>query len=180
MKTKLAPSAPPNLEEIVALARRQVAQEELVVDLENSLKAQQEILRVIQQEDLPAAMAEAGLQKFTLDSGETIEVKDDFVVGIPKERQEEAYNWLETNGYGSIIKTLVAVEFGRGELGKAQQLADSLAKRKFNCGLARNVHWQTLKAFVVEQTNQTKPIPLDLFGAVPVNKAVVKAPRSKG
>lgn len=179
MAKKSTAVAVPNLDEIVALARRQVMLEELVADSEAALSSQKEMLRGVSQEDLPAAMAEAGLRELTLDSGEKISIKPDFSVSIPAARKDEAYAWLNEHGFGGMIKTVVAVLFGKGELEKAQTLATALVKRKLTVELAQDVHWQTLKAFVAEQTREAKPIPLDLFGAIPMNKAIIKPPKRK-
>lgn len=165
----------PNLDEIVALARQQVALEELIADLEGSLATLKADLVTLQQEALPAAMAEAGVQKLVLDSGETINIKPDFVVGIPLERREEAFDWLTVSGYESLIKTQVSASFGKGELARAMVLLKDLSKRKYMSELHRDVHWQTLKAFVAESVREKRKIPMDLFGAVPMNKAIIKA-----
>ena len=165
------------LEEIVELARQQLRQQALVDDLESSLAAQKERLKEISEIDLPAAMAEAGMREFVLDTGEKITIKEDFVVGIPVERREEAYDWLTAHGYGGLIKTEVAVEFGKGDLKKAQALLLELSKKKYGAKLSRNVMWQTLKAFITEQTKTAKKVPMDLFGAIPMNKAIIKAPK---
>ncbi len=174
----MATKGPPNLPEIVALARRQVALQGMITDNENATKDLKEQLRAVQENDLPLAMLEAGgLKKITLDSGETIEIKDDFVCGISEENREEAFNWFESHGYGALIGTTLVVEFGKGELERAQALLLALTKQKYNARVGRAVHWQTLKAFIVEQTRAAKKIPLELFGAHPFNKAIVKLPK---
>lgn len=169
-----------NLAEIVSLSRQQLHLESLVADSEKALSDLKVQLRRVAEEDLPNAMEELGLKKLTLDSGETIEIKPDFVVGIPEVNKIEAFNWLESKGFGGLIKTEVKIAFGKGELSKAEKLLLALGKKKLNVGLTRNVHWQTLKAFVVEQTRAAKAIPLELFGAHPTTKAVITQPKPKG
>lgn len=161
------------LKEIVALAERQVKLEAEVLTLENSLKDMNEQLRIVSEEDLPSAMKEAGLAKFTLDSGQEISIKPDYRVSIPAARREEAFEWLEGKGFGGLIKTVVGASFGKGELEKAQKLATDLVKKKFQVAIVRDVHWQTLKAFVAEQTLKLEPVPFDLFGVTPINKAKI-------
>ena len=163
----------PQLEEIVRLARQLQRQEMLVNELEGALKDQKESMRRLSEEDLPAAMMEAQLSEFVLDTGEKVTLKKDFSVGIPAARREEAWTWLTEKGYDALIKTAVTASFGKGEIAKAEKLVTSLAKQNYTVSLARDVHWQTLKAFVVEQVREAKPIPLDLFGAVPINRAKI-------
>lgn len=169
-----------NLEEVVALSKQQVVLEAAIEHQEEVMSRLQEQLRRVREEDLPNAMEELGLKKITLESGETVEIKPDFVVGIPEANKTEAFNWLESKGFGGLIKTEVKVAFGKGELEKAEKLLVALGKKKLNVGLTRNVHWQTLKAFVVEQTKAAKAIPLELFGAHPTTKAVITQPKRKG
>jgi hypothetical protein len=69
------------------------------------------------------------------------------------------------------------VKFGKGELEKAEKVLTALQKKKLSAELTRAIHWQTLKAFVKEQTKAANKIPLEMFGAHPFNKAVVKLPK---
>ena len=170
--------APATIQEVVTLARRQIMLQKLIEDAEQSLKSLKDELRGVQEEDLPLAMQEAGgLKQFKLDTGEEIVIKEDVLVGITEEHKPEAFNWLESHGFGGIIKTVVAVEFGKGEIAKAQKLVLDLAAKKYNANLGRNVHYQTLKAFVSEQVRNASPIPMELFGVHPYNKAIVKLPK---
>lgn len=179
-KNKTAPAASAQLQEIVALARRQIQIEETIADISTSLKDLNDMLTRIQMEDLPAAMAEAGLKEFTLDTGEEIIIRPDFAVTLEERNKPAAFDWLEEHGFGSLIKTVVTTEFGKGELAKAQKLLIVLTGKKLNTSLKRDVHWQTLKAFIKEQDEQKDKvpkkdrIPMDIFGAHPLTKSIIK------
>jgi len=167
-----------DLAEIVALARRQLALQALITDVENALSALKEELRGVEEEDLPMAMKQAGnLESLKLEDGSTVQVKADLSLGIKAENKPQAYRWLEANNYGAIIRTSVIAEFGKGDLAAAERLLGTLVKRKYTVELTRAVHWQTLKALLLEQTKLGKKIPLDLFGARAYNKAIVKLPK---
>jgi len=165
------------LDEIVTLAKRQVDIELQIAQTAQTLADLNEMLRKLCMEDLPAAMAEAKLKEFTLDSGEKVLVRPDFTVGIPAQRREEAFDWLNTNGYGGIVKTELSISFGKGEYDKAAKLAAELTEKKFECELERAVHWQTLKAFVVERVKAKVKLPMDMFGAHDTTKSVVQLPK---
>lgn len=167
------------LDEIVALARQQVAAEAVVADITTALSDANAILTRISMEDLPYAMKEAGMKEFTMDSGEKIEIKHDFAVGILKANEDRAFQWLETKGHGGLIGTDVIVSFGKGETAKAEQLLEVLQKRKFEVALKRAIHFQTLKAWVNEMDREKKKFPADLFGAHPIDKAKITAPKVK-
>lgn len=166
----------PALDEIVALAEQQRELERLVEEGEAALKKLKAQLRAVQEESLPLVMIEARMQEFTLQDGYKVKIKEDFSVGIPAARRDEAFSWLEEKGYGGLIKTEVTAEFGKGELDKAKKLIAILVKQNYTCGLHRDVHWQTLKAFINESVRENRAVPLDLFGATPVTKAEIKAP----
>lgn len=168
------------LDEVVALARRQLLLQELVEEQEQALSDLRGELWKVQMEDLPLAMAEVKLEKFTLNSGEEVVIKPDFEISIKVADREKVYAWLTKHGFGGLIKTEVKAEFGKGEMERAEALLATLSAEEYNCALARSVHPQTMKAFVAEQTRAGKKIPMDLFGATPLNKAVIKAPQLKG
>lgn len=175
-----APAASiPNLDDIVEFAKQQVALEKRIAKGEELLSELRKQHTKISMEDLPTAMFEAKLKEFTLSSGERIEIKEDFSVGISVANRPAAFGWLEKHGYGAMIKCEVSVLFGKGELEKAQKLALELGKKKITAQVTRDVHWQTLKSFVKESVQQARPIPMDLFGAIGTNRAKITAPKSK-
>jgi hypothetical protein len=162
------------LRQISELARRQLDWEHEIERLEDLQKQANEALRKIQEEDLPAAMAEAGMKSFTLENGAKITVKDEVAVSIPKDRKYEAYKWLRDNGYGDVIKHNVVVEFGKEDDAAALRLMEYCQKQGKHAEDQQSVHAQTLKALVKEQLAKGVEIPFDLFGAYPYSKAVIK------
>lgn len=162
------------LQQISELARRQLEWESEIERLETVLKEANEKLRKIQEEDLPAAMAEAGMKAFTLANGSKITVKDEVAVSIPKDRKYEAYAWLRENGYGDVIKHNVVVEFGKEDDDAALRLMEYCERQGKRAEDQQSVHAQTLKALVKEQLAKGIEIPFDLFGAFPYSKAIIK------
>lgn len=164
------------VKEIAALAERQLEQERDVRVAAHHLEIAQIALRRTQEVDLPNAMQQAGVSEIKLPTGEKITIKDDVYASIPKdERGELAYAWLRDNGFGDVIKNEVKVAFGRGE---EEQVAALLAECKVNgwnnASLAATVHSSTLKALIREQLAKGNDFPMELFGAIPVSKAVIK------
>jgi len=87
----------------------------------------------------------------------------------PEEQRDRAFNYLETEGYGSIVSVVVSVSFQRGELDKARAL--ELMLRRSNLGntnppkLEMGVPWNTLTALVKEQVTAGNSIDLEILGA---------------
>lgn len=162
--------------EISALAERQLACEIRVQALGEQLKQANEALRQVQEVDLPAAMAQAGVSEIKLPSGEKVTIKEDVYASIPKdERHHEAMDWLREHDFGDVIKNEVKVAFGKGEEDQARALIAELNANGWkNYTAGETVHSQTLKALIREQLAKGKDFPMELFGAGPVTKAVIK------
>ena len=162
------------IKQIANLAKLQQMLEKEVEDTEEALKRKQEELRKVQEDLLPTAMAEAGMKSFTLDNGAKITIKDDIAASIPKDRTMEAYGWLRDNGFGDIIKNTVSVDFNKEEDDQASALLDYCREHMYPATNKQSVHASTLKAFLKEQMAHGVDVPLDLFGAFPYSKAVIK------
>lgn len=166
------------LGELSALAHALVAADREVDAAEALLRQRKEEARLLREESIPMAMAELGLNEVRLDSGERVTVKQDVYASIPPDKRNEAYAWLEANGFGGLIKTEVVMHFTRGELDAAKQLAAELKQEGYEPELEQGVHVQTLRAFLREQLEQANAaLPLELFGAKPVWLAKVVSPK---
>lgn len=142
--------------------------------LDEELKAAKKLQRQIEEEDLPTLMDELGLTEIRLKSGELVKIQRDCQTSITEATHDKAMEWLVENGFGGIIKTGVVVEFGRGEIKEADKAAKALAKKYPQTVSNESVHHSTLKAFVMEQLREGKPLPTDLFNLREFNKAVIR------
>jgi hypothetical protein len=144
---------------------------------EQALKDAKEHERKLREEVIPAMFSELGLKTYGLDDGSTFSVTQEVYASIPKPRREEAYTWLDNNGWGALIKTEVACEFGKGQMEAAKKLYIALQDMGLSSTtLDRTVHPMTLKAWIREQLAQGEPVDLELFGARAVDTAKVKKP----
>lgn len=176
--------------ELTEAAQALVAAERATEAADAALKAAKERERVMREETLPGMMQELGVEKMTLTDGNEITVKQEVYASVPEARKEAAFDWLEKNGYGGLIKTVVLKEFGRDQLEEVHHLIDELAALGItDIQLKRDVNAQTLKAFLRERLAEPKapedytpeelaegksPLSLELFGARPVLTAKVK------
>lgn len=141
---------------------------------ENKLAEAKEYARLIREETGPAMMQELGIKSLKLDDGRGVSLKQEIYSQATKEEKPAIYRWLDSNGFGGIIKTAVQVNFVRGELEIAKEFMSDLQRSGNDCSLIQDVHPQTLKAFIREQLSNKAPIPLDLFKARPVWQLKVK------
>ena len=163
-----------SLKQLVAAAEMLLQQNKLVTDAETKLKELKEKARCLREETIPNAMAELTITKLALDSGQELTVTQEVYAAIPANKTTEAFEWLNNNGFGGIIKTEVKTIYGKGERGKAEKLATKLCNEGLNAAFKESVHPSTLKAFLKEQIRDGNPCPLDLFGARPVMIAKIK------
>lgn len=157
-----------SLDQMAALVRALVDADERVEQADSALKAATERARTLREETIPSAMQELGLEELKLETGEKLSIKQDVYASIPAAKKDQAFLWLEENGFGGLIKVEVAADFRKGEADAALVLFHELQERGLQAALNQSVHAQTLKAFLREQLAAGTNVPLDLFGARPV------------
>jgi hypothetical protein len=139
-----------------------------VEDADQALKDAKERARSLREETIPSAMQELGLEELKLDTGQKLSVKQEVYASIPSCNKQAAFQWLNDNGFGGLIKVEVDTTFGKGEQEAAMELYKELSERGLTASFDENVHAQTLKAFLKEQISKGNDVPLELFGARPV------------
>lgn len=165
------------LEDLVSLATKQLSIETTIGELEEQLKEAKEEYRNYSQEIIPAVMEELGIETFTLSNGYKINIKEDVFAKIPESYVDQAFQWLEETNNDGIIKTQVITNFGKGESENALKAVELLSENGMFATLKKNVHPQTLKAFVREQISKGSGIPLDVFGASVVKTTIIQLPK---
>lgn len=157
-----------SLDDMASLARALVDADAAVEDADQALKDAKERARVLREETIPSAMQELGLEELKLVTGQKLSIKQEVYASIPASNKNAAFQWLNDNGFGGLIKIEVDASFGKGEQDAAMALYQELNSRGLTASFDQGVHAQTLKAFLKEQLAQGTNIPLDLFGARPV------------
>lgn len=140
-------------------------------------------LKLLLEQRIPAKLAELGVKSLKLEDGSSVEVKDVIRASIPKDPDKEAaaFNWLRDNGHEDLIKNTLTASFGKGEHELAERAATALMAATNGQGVERKmtVHAQTLGAFVREQLEKGKPVPLDTLGAFISTVAKIKRVKEK-
>lgn len=164
------------LTRIKELAQQLCDVKEALDAAEASAKDTKKTFLRLQREDLPSLMTEAGLTEIRLENGKLIRVQEDVDARITDATREAAIQWLDDNGFGGLVKTVLEVSYGRDQRDLAVDLYDELQSRSGHeaCTLKATVHPATLKSFVKERLCAGESIPMDLFNVNPYNKATVK------
>jgi hypothetical protein len=155
--------------------RAQVARaRDLQLEIENYddlIKQTKEELRRVLRDELPEMFSSAGVTTIEIGPegnhpGFRAELKPYIHANVPADNAEEAYAWLEANGHGDIIKHTVTASFGLGEEERAKSLMLLLDTTEVAYEVKKGVPWNTLTAFIKEQTKAgDTTIPLGLLGA---------------
>ena len=165
------------LDGVSRLAQEASLLEKEIARYEQFAKEKKQALHKITDEQLPEALEEMGLQKFTLTDGAEISVKPIYSASIPRDRKEEAFEWLRNHEFGDLVKNNVTVTFGRGEDETAKDFVSLCGSQGFVPSQLEKVEPMTLKAWLRERVEAGDAIPLDLFGAFISQRAIIK--RSK-
>lgn len=161
---------------LTKLARRLELYDDEIIKAEARVTELKERRRHLAEVVLPEAMDKVDIEALPLRDGAKLEVQEIITAGISKERKAAAFSWLRAEGYGSLIKRKVSVEFGRGGDNEARALVDDLRKRGLRPEDKEDVHYQTLGAFVREQLAKGANLPMELLGVNRVRRARVVRP----
>ena len=151
------------LELVSKKAQELLELEKLVDQKQAELKEVQNKYKKVSEEDIPSMLSELGLSEITMNDGSKISTSQYYSTRITPDKQEEAFDWLNNNGHGDIIKNTVTVSFGREENDSALKLADELAGQGLDPTQKKWVEPMTLKAFVREQVENGNDLPLETF-----------------
>ena len=137
--------------------------ERMIGNYEDQIKTYKEKADKISSEIIPNMLAEQGLSSLKLADGSSIDVRKSYNCTIKKDQMELAYNWLRENGLGDIIKNEVAVQFGKGEDNKAEQLLTLAEQEGYEPTQKQKVEPMTLKALFRERVEAGLDMPSQLF-----------------
>ena len=152
-----------SLKTLTDKANKMVELEQLVEEKQASLKSTQKELKTLSEEDIPALLSEVGLSEITLTNGKKISTSAYYYGRITEHNQQEAFEWLQNNGHGDIIKNVVSVSFGRDEDVNAEKLLSNLQDNGYTTNGKKWVEPMTLKAFIREQVESGNDLPLETF-----------------
>lgn len=155
-----------------------IEHEKNILLIEERLAKEEAALNLIQGVTLPELLDSMGIMNLTLKDGSTVEVQRFYSPHISEERQAAAHQWMDDNGFGSLIKKVALVAIDRGDEHALNDLKTWLQKNKYDFAINEAVNANTLKSFVKGQLESTeegapKP-PLDLFGIFVARKAMIK------
>lgn len=165
-----------------ALIAESVELEETIEGIDEALKAAQARFNAIKSKELPEALAELGTTEFLdPETGYKAELTN-FVSGsLPKEPEprQAAINWLSENDGEGLVKTEVALAFGKSQHNEAMDLVGRLRDEGFTVQVESGVHASSLQAFARERLADGKEVDTEVLGLYVGNIAKIKKPKAK-
>ena len=137
--------------------------EDQMLNMEKDLKKLKEEADKIGSEIIPSLLAEQGLSSLKLADGSSIDIRKSYNCTIKKDQVESAFKWLRDNGLGDLIKNEVAVQFGKGEDNKAEQLLGLAVREGYEPSQKQKVEPMTLKALYRERIEAGLDMPSEFF-----------------
>ena len=137
--------------------------EDQMLNMEKDLKKLKEEADKIGSEIIPSLLAEQGLASLKLADGSSIDIRKSYNCTIKKDQVESAFKWLRDNGLGDLIKNEVAVQFGKGEDNKAEQLLGLAVREGYEPSQKQKVEPMTLKALYRERIEAGLDMPSEFF-----------------
>ena len=174
------------LEIVAHWINKQTQLEDLFESLEEQAKKVKEQLREISDKKLPEALLDAGCSKFETPEGLGVKIDDIYESYVLIENRPAFCDWLVENGHEGLIKTSVAIEYGKGDYPKAKELRARLeslldeydVKVPAAPVLKGDIHHATLRAFVKEQSKSGFTEWPEIISVYAAKRAKITRPKS--
>lgn len=165
------------LKRVSEVARKLINKQKLVTLIEENLKEEKELLKQIEENELPNLLQEVGITEFKMDSGEKVSMKQFYNARITPETGPKAYEWLRAHGFGDLIKHEIVIGIPMGKDDEAKTIISASSAQGLRTVDKEIVHPATLTSFVKEQIETGAELPIDLFNVFIGRKAKVVPPK---
>ena len=149
--------------ELGVAANRLLKQQEEIRAIEEALKIAKATERRISEIEIPEMMGNLGFETITLNTGQKVSVNDSIQCAIPAPMKPKAFVWLDANGHGDLIKSVITAKFGRGDSDMADECFNALLDVGASPNQVESVHAGTLKAWARVEIAGGRTPPEDIF-----------------
>jgi len=174
MQQDAGATAHDNMGKIGSVANDIADTDQEISNIEEQLKKKKDYKKHLSENVLPNLFAEVGLSELKLADGRLIKVGNYYGASIKEDKKQPAFTWLRDNGFGDMIKNQVSCSFGRNEDEKARGLIDTLNEQGYQSSQREWVEPSTLRAFIREQHEAGRQLPMNLLGAYVGQKTTIK------
>jgi hypothetical protein len=148
-------------------------------DLENQVKLVENNIKKIEREELPEMFTQARISSVTVEAtgnhpAFVAERGTVYNAKIPEDKRQAAFEWLEQNDHGDLVKSVINIFFGMQEHEERLRVMKILSDAKVQYYTNESVHHMTLKAFVKSEILKGHQIPMDLLGVFVFDEIKIK------
>lgn len=162
------------IKKIVQLSDTLAKEKKELDDIEAEAARKKQVVKHLENEKIPSLMGEIGLEVFATKT-HIIEIKDVIGANISQANEKAAYDWLDENGHGGMIKRKVVVSFDRNQQEAARELQDKIRAKYPGVKEEQKIHNGTLRSWVREQLEEGKSIPAEIsYERIPTAKIKTK------
>lgn len=163
------------LKYLTDLCKQLEDQQEELKEAEDTVSKIKDKVHYLSSVVIPGVFEELGVKKLTLLNGREVKIDTDWVGSITEEKSLAAFNWLEENGHGAIIKKNLTIDLKKGESETATKIREWLVTNKiFSFKEKPSVHHSTLKSFIRERKEAGDDLPDELFGVYQIKETKIK------
>lgn len=142
-----------NLSELSGKIKRLLKLRENIKEMEEKLKQVKKEENQLSGEEIPAYLAQFGIDSIKLDNGKSVTIREDLKCSLPKTdyvKRKNYLNWLRENGGSDIIKEELTINSPNAKI------IEHLRKENITFLQSENIHPSTLKAFFRDILGITK------------------------
>jgi len=177
LAAQAAPELPDN-EEMKELGK---AVEDLI-SLRDRIERGEELLKQLKKDEtrlsgetIPSMMDELGFSSIKTPDGREVSYSTFYSGKILPEHEDEAFDWIEENGHGGVIKGQMILDYRRPQRDDVLELMKALRENGWDLNIKLGVHHSTLRALFKElvEDEGVQPPP-DLFNLFIGRKTKIK------
>jgi hypothetical protein len=133
----------------------------------------------IERHELIDLFNDAGVSSVTVDPdgnhpGFVADRNTVYTAKIPDEKRMAAFQWMESNGHGDLVKSVINIIFGMQEHEKRLAVMKLLSDHGIEFYANESIHHATLKAFVKREVQAGRVLPADLLGTYIFDEVKIK------
>jgi hypothetical protein len=182
LDTIAAEPIPPKRTDVTDIRKKAVELRDFYLqktDLENQLKEIGAKIQHVERHELIDMFDAAGISSISVDADGNhppFVAERSTVYGgkIPDEKRMEALQWFDQSGHGDLVKSVITIQFGMHEHQERLRVMKLLAENNIQYYTNESVHHMTLKAFIKNQLQKNKVIPMDLLGGYVFDEVKIK------
>jgi uncharacterized Fe-S cluster-containing radical SAM superfamily enzyme len=172
------PVSQDKLDRLKAMGLRVMQIKKEILEIKDKLEQREARLNSLVSREMPALFEESGTDRIGIPEYDIdLVMKNYYHANIaanwPLEKREAAFNYLEEQGHGDLVRVDVTVSFGKQEATEARMLAEHLrTKFGYQPTIEKTIPWNSLTAWLKEQVEKYGRVPLlEMIGAT-VGKTV--------